>query len=208
MADSRSASGAWSRANSRNRPSPIVSSASERRSQMRRTSVSKIARRRLWSSRSRSNRTSADRPAGSSASILGQVLPVGGELAEHGVAPAVAQQVVVLVEAEGGPEDRVVADEPDEARLDELVERSSSGPRSGAGAGRGRIVLGVDSVTGRGTSRGIGSTAAACREPGRSAVWPGQAVTSGPAATGRGSVSASAARVAAMAVSISAAVTP
>ena len=48
IASSRSASGAWSRANSRNSPSPMRSRASERRSQMRSTSASKISRRTLW----------------------------------------------------------------------------------------------------------------------------------------------------------------
>ena len=64
----RSASGAWSRENSRNRPSPTASRASERRSQMRSSSVSKMSRRTLWSSRSRSNRALAERPSGSIAS--------------------------------------------------------------------------------------------------------------------------------------------
>ena len=53
---------------------------------------------------------------------LGEMLALRRQLAEQGFAPSVAQQIVVLVEANRGPEDRVVADQPDEANLDELVE--------------------------------------------------------------------------------------
>ena len=71
----------------------------------------------------------------------GEVLAVRGQLGEDGLAAAVAEQVVVLVEPERRAEDRVVADEPHEARLDEIVEvvveRARATPRArGAGAAR------------------------------------------------------------------------
>ena len=50
-------------------PSPTVSSASDRRSQMRSSSASNRARRRLCSSSARSKRTVADSPSGSSPSM-------------------------------------------------------------------------------------------------------------------------------------------
>ena len=100
IASSRSASGAWSRANSRNSPSPTVSSASERRSQIRSTSASKIARRRLCSSRSRSKRTAGDSPAGSSASIAVRWARSAASSARIASRAAVAELVVVVVDAE------------------------------------------------------------------------------------------------------------
>ena len=54
---------------------------------------------------------------------LAQVAPVGVELGEDRLATAVAELVVAVVQAEVRAEDRVVADEPAEARLDEVVER-------------------------------------------------------------------------------------
>ena len=139
IASSRSASGAWSRANSRNSPSPIVSSASERRSQTRSSSASKIDRRMLWTSRSRSNRTAADRPASSSASIVARCCAVGGDLAQDRLPAAVPELVVVGVDAEVRRRDRVVAHQPAEARLDEVVERDRrAGHDRATGAGRGR----------------------------------------------------------------------
>ena len=134
---SRSASGAKSRANSRNSPSPTSSRAVDRRSQVRRTSVSKIARRRLWVSSSRSKRASADRPAGSSASMrrggpARRRAPGGprrGFRRRGGRRPSWRPEV--------RRRDRVVADEPPEAGLDEvvelLVERAGLGARRRAG---------------------------------------------------------------------------
>ena len=84
--------------------------------------MSKIARRTLCSSRSRSKRASARAPAGSSASTRGEVVAFGGELGKDRLAASVAEQVVVLVETDGGAEDGIVADQPQEARLDEVVE--------------------------------------------------------------------------------------
>ena len=76
----------------------------------------------------------------------GEVLAIGGQLGEDGLAAAVAQQVVVLVEPERGAEDRVVADEPHEAGLDEVVEAVVERARGRRGRGarerRGRSWLG------------------------------------------------------------------
>ena len=44
------------------------------------------------------------------------------QLAEDGLTTSVAEEVVVLVQAHGGPEHRVVADQPHETGLDEVVE--------------------------------------------------------------------------------------
>ena len=93
--------------------------------------MSKIARRTLWSSRSRSNDAVGDRPAGSIASTAARCARSASSSAEDGLAAAVAEQVVVLVQAERGAEHRVVADEPHEARLDEVVERVVERPGVG-----------------------------------------------------------------------------
>ena len=87
------------------------------------SSVSKMLRRRLWISRSRSKRTASDSPAGSSASIAAEVLAIRRELGQQRLAAPVAQDVVVLVDPEVRGGDRVVAHQPAEAPLDEVVER-------------------------------------------------------------------------------------
>ena len=74
------------------------------------------------------------------------MVAVGGQLGEDGFAAAVTQQVVVLVEPERGAEDRIVANEPNEARFDEvielLVEPSGRRRRSGARERRHRSLVG------------------------------------------------------------------
>ena len=93
--------------------SPTRSKASDRRSQSRSSSMSKIARRRLWISRSRSNRASGESPAGSRASTAARCARSSCELADDRLAAAVAEQVVVLVwMPRDVAEDRVVPDEP------------------------------------------------------------------------------------------------
>ena len=52
----------------------------------------------------------------------GEVRAIRGQLGEDGLAAPVAEQVVVLVEPERRAQDRVVADEPHEPGLDEVVE--------------------------------------------------------------------------------------
>ncbi len=139
---------------------------------------------------------------------LGQMGSIGGELPEHRLATAVAEQVVVLVETQGGSEHRVVPDETHEAALDEVVEavveraavrrrRRAREDRLGRGVGHRRC-----------TSERVGCPGGRQLGPGRTVDRADQAVTSGPAATGRGDVSARAARVAAIVASTSAAVTP
>ena len=51
-----------------------------------------------------------------------EVLALVLELAEDGIAAAVTEEVVIVVEADRGGEDRVVAKQPDETGLDEIVE--------------------------------------------------------------------------------------
>ncbi len=116
----------------------------------------------------------------------GEVLTVGRQLAEHRFAAPVAEEVVVLVEAHRRPQDRVVADEPHEAGLDQLVEPVVQGT-----AVRGRRGARQDPLEGAVRHR---------RDR--------QAVTSEPVVVTRGDVSASAACVASIVVSMSAAVTP
>ena len=74
------------------------------------------------------------------------MLALVAELAEDRVAPAVAEEVVVLVDPERRREDRVVADQPAEAFLDEVVQPRIEGAGGGAGAGagerRGRALVG------------------------------------------------------------------
>src|ERR1700675_1656493 len=109
------------------------------------------------------------------------MLSFRSELAEERITPAAAQQVIVLVESEGGPEDRVIPHQAHEAVLDQLIEA---------------VVLGA-TIWGRRRSRQNPLDGRVCH-----------AVTSGPASTGRGDVSRSASCVAVIAVSMSAAVTP
>ena len=143
----------------------------------------------------------------------------GGELRHDRLATAVAEQVVVLVQADRGGQDRVVADEPDEARFDQVVElvveraglrlraqdaaatergggRSSLGYLRHARAGGDGLMddLAVDS---RGGPVGRPGPAGGRRPA-------GQAV----AGSATGLVSASAARVASITKSMSARVTP
>ena len=84
--------------------------------------MSKIARRRLWISRSRSKRAGRRQAGRIDRLDRREVGLLGGELVEDRVARAVAEAVVLGVDAEIGPDDRVVADDPPEARLDEVVE--------------------------------------------------------------------------------------
>ena len=67
----------------------------------------------------------------------GQMLPIRRELAEHRVAPAVAERVVVVVDPEVRRGNRVVAHEPSEARLDEVVEALVERPGLRRPSGRG-----------------------------------------------------------------------
>ena len=130
----------------RNRASPIVSSASDRRSQVRTTSVSKIVRRRLWISRSRSNPAGRGQAGRIERLDLREVRLLGGELGEQRVARAVAEAMVLGVDAEIRPDDRVVADDPPEAGLDEVVEAVVERRRhrlAGVGAGEDDVLESV-----------------------------------------------------------------
>ena len=126
IASSRSASGAWSRANSRNRPSPTVSRAVERRSQMRmdvgvedRAPDVVELEVALEAGRRRQRRP------GRCASIGGQVRAVGGQLGRGRASrPPSPSSSSSVVQAEGGRQRPGWSrDEPAEARLDEVVER-------------------------------------------------------------------------------------
>ena len=141
IASSRSASGAWSRANSRNRPSPMVSSASDRRSQMRSTSASKIARRTLWSSRSRSKRA----VGGQAGRVDGLDRRRGGR-GRRRARPRTASRPPSPSSSSSAWSPRAVPrtglsrTQPAEARLDEVVERGrragpGRAPARGAGSG-------------------------------------------------------------------------
>ena len=70
---------------------------------------------------------------------LREVAPIGLELGENRLTSAVAELVVERVQAQGGPQDRVVADQPAQSRLDEVVERVVARPAV-AGVGRARQV--------------------------------------------------------------------
>ena len=80
---------------------------------------------------------------------LRQVGAIVGDIGQDGVAAAVAELVVGVVEAEPGREDRLALDHPPEARLDEVVEPGvgGSGVRAGAGRGSGRSSISRVSVT-------------------------------------------------------------
>ena len=119
----------------------------------------------------------------------GQVRPLVVDLPEDRVAARVAEPVVGVVEPEPGGEQRLGRDDAPEARLDGVVEAlvGGAGVRARGRPGQGSI---VDPAGG-----GHGSLGQA-----------GAATGSGE--TGRGPVSARAARVAAMVVSMSAASTP
>ena len=74
---------------------------------------------------------------------LGQMLAVGGDLGEDRVPTAVTELIVVGVDAEERRGDRIVAHQPSEARLDQVVEpcveraglRRGGGPREGGPSG-------------------------------------------------------------------------
>ena len=119
---------------------------------------------------------------------LGEMGALSREFREDGIAAAVTEQVVVAVQSDGGREDRMVADEPLEACLDEVVEGVVERPRTG-GRRRTRQCRGWARF-----DHGQGSSGAALCGTGHR-VWVGL-------------VSVRAARVAAMVVSMSAAVTP
>ena len=79
-----------------------------------------------------------------------QVGAVVGEVGQEGLATAVTELAVALVQAEVRAQHRAVRDEPTEASFDEVVERARRrDPRSGTAAGRGRRVVSRVSVTGR-----------------------------------------------------------
>ncbi len=120
---------------------------------------------------------------------------LGVQLGEDRLAPAVAEDVVLVMEPERRREDRVVADEPAEAGLDELEQGGVEWSRDGRGRARegsalgfgqaGRLHVVVDAV------------------PSGSAVRA-QAVAPTAVGAGRlGAVSARASRVARMTVSMS-----
>ena len=137
----------------------------------------------------------------------GQVLALVGELAEERVAAAVAEQVVVVVEAERpSPRTGLSRDEPDEPGLDEVVEavveRAGRGRRRGARERRGGTWVGH----GLGTSSAGWSVGTGCGSPARSGGGDDRCRV--PRTRVVGLVSARAARVATMVVSMSAAVTP
>jgi hypothetical protein len=159
--------------------------------------VSKMTRRTLWSSSSRSNRA-----------FGGQVRAVGLELAEDVVAAAVAEPVVVVVHSDRRAEDRVVADQPDEPFLDEVVQPVVEWTRLALGrgrAGQGRGGSWVEHCWG--SSRAPSRRGTNVDGQGRRGVRQAVAVTA-TGDTGTRLVSASAARTASIVVSMSSAVTP
>ena len=108
-------------------------------------------------SRSRSKAASGERPAGSSASTAARCAAVGGELGEDRLAAAVAEQVVVLVEADAGARrpgcrGRAAGSGPRRGRRS----WSSSGPGSGRGRGP-RKRRERERLIGHGTSSGTRS---------------------------------------------------
>ena len=174
--------------------------------------MSKMARRTLWSSRSRSKHRGGRQAARVDGLDRGEVRAVAIELREDGLAAAVTEQVVVLVEPERGAEHGVVPDEPDEARLDEVVERVVERPRSAspglvAAVPRQSVDRSLAKDLRRAVVRGEGWWAVAGEAPRRSRSGQADAGT-WPDATDDRLVSASAARVASMVVSMSAEVTP
>ena len=72
------------------------------------------------------------------ASIGRQVGAVVGEVGHEGLATAVAELAVALVQAEVRAQHRAVRDEPTEARFDEVVERLVGRARVGDGGGAGQ----------------------------------------------------------------------
>ena len=74
------------------------------------------------------------------------------ELVEDRLPPAVAELVVERVQAEGRAEDRVVADQPAQARLDEVVERVVARPAVGRVGGARQV--GRERRVGQGSAPG------------------------------------------------------
>ncbi len=136
----RSASGAAPRANSENTASPSSPATVERRSQRRISSVSYRCRRRLWSSRSRSNRADGERPASSSASTAARCArsaAISSTTASWLASPSRASSVWMprYVARIGLSTSRR------RTRVStRSYRRSSRGPGSAAGAGRGSSI--------------------------------------------------------------------
>ena len=128
---------------------------------------------------------------------LREVLLLRPELRQDDVAAAVAQPVVLGVDAEVGRQQRVLVDQAAEAGLDEVVEAIVERPAVGCRRGTGQ----VDLVVG---DRHVVLLEGAARARAMTGVI-GQA---GVAIEGRAPVSDRASRVAAMVVSMCAAVTP
>ena len=152
---------------------------------------------------------------------LRQVCPIAGDLGEQRLTAAVPELVVRVVDAQPGGEHGILLHPAPEARLDQVVEarvgRAGRRPAFGtreravvdeALVGHGGPLLRAARVT---AVRGDADGRWAMVRPvsGREAGSVDQAeAPTGSGATGRGSVSARAARVAAMVDSMSSAVTP
>ncbi len=139
MWPSRSASGAAPRANSANTASPSSPAAVARRSHWRTSSAWNSWSRRLWISRSRSNRASAESRDGSIASIAARCALSASISREDGLALRVAERVVEVVDPEVRRQDRVVPEDPPHPRLDEVVEARIQGPGVGGGTGTRQV---------------------------------------------------------------------
>ena len=129
-----------------------------------------------------------------------EVRAVVGQFLLDGVPRPVAEFVVVLVDPEMGGPGRVGGEQPTEARLDEVVERVVERPavRTRARGAGGRSAV-------RRSRDGFLRASAGGR---RGRVMGQVALPMAVGASGRGLVSASAARTASIVVSMSAAVTP
>ena len=147
----------------------------------------------------------------------GEVRLVVVDVGEQRVAAAVTQLVVGVVQAKPGREHGLALDHATEAGLDQVVQARVGG--TGVGLGRWSRKWSVVDAAGfghdgprlgtRGRARGCvsGGVGGRGRAIGGRVTDQAEAPT-GSGATGRGSVSARAARVAAMVVSMSSAVTP
>ena len=142
---------------------------------------------------------------------FGEVRPIGIEPRQERVPTPVTEEIVVRVEAEARSEDRVLADEVAEPALDEVVEPVVEGTGIGAARGPREVARGV--VIGHGCPLAwrVWVSGGADRRvvpsgPADQAVAAAASTVSRAGAAGR--VSASAARVAWIVVSISAAVMP
>ncbi len=132
----------------------------------------------------------------------GEVRPVGGEFRFDRLAAAIAEFVVTIVDAEPRREGGLLLQESSDARLDEVVEsvveRAGIGRRGRARerraeSGRSQVVV----------LRATGLSPVCSSGASRQAEAP-----MGSGSSGRGLVSASTSRTAAMVVSMSVAVTP